>query len=203
MNNAIPAIRPAQPRPAEPQDPIIRSLLEQLDAVILDAKSLAGDMTAEEFNWQPGPRRWSVGQCLQHITLTARLYLEPVQAMTEQARKRQSERARPYREGAFTRWFVRSMEPPPSLRIRTFGKVEPSPRLDREAVLTDFEAVHRTLGELLSGVDSALLLQARMRSPFVSLLQFTFGQVYALNLAHARRHIWQARQVVAEPAFGS
>jgi hypothetical protein len=193
----------SEPRQADTRDPEVTGLLEQIDAVIMDARSLAGELTEKEFNWQPASRRWSVGQCLQHITLTTQLYAGNIQPMVATARERKARGERPYREGVVSRWFVRSMEPPPSMRIRTFAKVQPAPHLDRDQTLADFEAVHRTLVAGLDGVDASLLRQARMPSPFVSLLQFTLGQVYGLNLAHARRHLWQARQVATESAFGS
>jgi hypothetical protein len=189
--------------PADTREPEIQALAEQLDSLVLDARAAAEHLTDDQFNWRAAPRRWSVGQCLQHITMTTRLYSESVARMTAEARAREAQGARPLRESAFSRWFVNSMEPPPKLRIRTFGKVEPAPRLDRDAVLRDFEAVHREMAQALNGVTPNMLRQAKTRSPFLPLLQFTFGQVYHLNLAHGRRHLWQARQVLADPAFGS
>jgi hypothetical protein len=193
----------SEPPQADTRDPEITGLIEQITAVVLDARSLAGELTEKEFNWQPSDRRWSVGQCLQHITMTTQLYAGNIQPMVAAARERKARGGQPYREGFISRWFVRSMEPPPSMRIRTFAKVQPAPHLDRDGTMADFEAVHRALADSLDGVDSSLLTQARMPSPFVSLLQFTLGQVYGLNLAHGRRHLWQARQVAKESGFGS
>lgn len=190
-------------QPADTREPEIQALAEQLESLVLDARAVSEQLTDDQFNWRPTPRRWSVGQCLQHITMTARLYAEPMARMTAEARDREARGARPLRESAFSRWFVNSMDPPPKLRIRTFGRIEPAARLDRDTVLKEFEEVHGDLARALHGVTPGMLRQARMRSPFVPLLQFTFGQAYHLNLAHGRRHLWQARQVLADPAFGS
>jgi hypothetical protein len=191
----------SQEQSAVPRDPTIRGYLEQLDAILLDARTLAADLTAEQFNWRPDGRRWSVGQCLEHLTLTVRLYLAKVEAMLLEARDRQARGAAPYREGWFTRWFVRSMEPPPSLRVRTFGKVDPPSTLDPARVLAEFEESHRALGMLMRQTDGVSLMHGRTTSPFTSLLRFTLNQVFIMNLAHARRHLWQARQVEAHPGF--
>jgi hypothetical protein len=191
----------SQEQNAGPSDPQIRGYLEQLDAILLDARSVAAELTQAQFNWRPDGRRWSVGQCLQHITLTARLYPGRIEAMLGEARERAGRGERGYREGAFSRWFVRSMEPPPSLRIRTFRKVEPAGELDRDTVIADFEAVHGRFAELMRRADGLSLTHARTASPFLSLLKFTLGQVFAMNLAHARRHLWQARQVCSHAAF--
>jgi hypothetical protein len=196
------AIMPKE-QTAVPGDPRIRGYLEQLDAILLDARELAADLTPAQFNWRPDERRWSVGQCLEHLTMMVRLYPQRVLEMIEEARQREAHGGAPYREGWFTQWFVRSMEPPPSLRVRTFGKVEPPASLDRDAVLEAFLASHQRLADLMRAADGVSLTHARMSSPFVSFLKFTMNQVFAMNLAHARRHLWQARQVVAHPAFPS
>jgi hypothetical protein len=187
--------------PAAPQDPVIRGYLDQLEAVLLDARSLAGDLTPEQFNWRPEGRRWSVGQCLEHLTLTLQRYMPLLEPAAVEARVRFDRGEAPYREGWFAGWFVGNMEPPPSMRVRTFSVVEPASGLDRDTVLDTFEAAHGRLGDLLGRAEGAHLKHGRAASPFASWLKFTLAQAIAINLAHARRHLWQARQVLGHPAF--
>jgi hypothetical protein len=183
-----------------PDDPRLRQYLEAIDAIRADARGLADGLTREQFNWRPDGRRWSVGQCLQHIVLTARLYPRKIEKMLAESRARQ-QRERAYREGVFSRWFVRSMEPPPSIRVRTMSKVEPSADLDPATVLAEFDAIHLELARLTRAADGLSLVHGRTRSPFLPVLQFTLGQTIAMNLAHARRHLWQARQVRGAAGF--
>ncbi|HEX6309464.1 MAG TPA: DinB family protein [Longimicrobiales bacterium] len=189
-------------RPAvQVADPFLASLLEQLAAVLLDAEELADSLTREQINWQPRPGRWSIAQCLDHLTRTASLYPEEIERMLRESRTRTAAGARPYREGWIARWVVAGMEPPPRVRIRTIRQVEPPGDLDPRAVLQDFTAAHRRLRELIIGADGVSLRHARMRSPFARAIRFTLGQVFAVIVAHARRHLWQARQVRQDVAF--
>jgi hypothetical protein len=183
------------------QDPKIRQYLDEIDALRLDARALAQDLTPEQFNWRPDPRRWSVGQCLQHITLTARLYPTKIERMIEESRERTARGERPYREGWFGRWFVGSMEPPAKMRARTMASVVPPAVLDPDIVLRSFDEAHAELADLVRRADGVSLVHARTASPFLSLLRFTLNQTIAINLAHGRRHLWQARQVMATPGF--
>lgn len=182
-------------------NPVLNGYIEQIDALRQEAQDLAEGLTFEQFNWRPDPSSWSVGQCLQHLTLTVMLYPAKIEAMIAEARDRAARGLRPYREGAFTRWFVRSMEPPPSLRVRTRGKVQPASLLEPGPVLRDFDRAHAQLGELVAAADGVSLQHGRTSSPFFPLLPFTLNQVLALNLAHGRRHLWQARQVIQRPSF--
>jgi hypothetical protein len=181
-------------------DRFLGSLIEQLDEILVDARALTEGLTPEQFTWRPDERRWSIGQCLEHITRSIRLYPAEIERMIGEARSRASN-ARPYREGWFSRWVVKSMEPPPRMRIRTKRSVEPANELERSTVLREFERELARLQELMLSADGTSLRQGRMRSPFAPVLRFTLGQTFAINLAHARRHMWQARQVRQHPNF--
>ena len=181
-------------------DPFIGRMIDQLEEILVDARSLTDGLTPEQFNWKPDAARWSIGQCLEHITRTLLLYPAEIERMIEEARSRAAV-ARPYREGWFSRWFVRNLEPPPRMRVRTKRSVEPGSSLDRDAVIREFESAFAKLHELMLASDGLSLRHGRMRSPFAPVLRFTLGQVLAMNLAHARRHLWQARQVQKHANF--
>jgi len=183
-------------------DPFLSGLIEQLDAIVLDARAVLDGLTTEQVNWQPDAQRWSIGQCLDHVARTVRLYPEAIERMIDDARRRAGSE-RPFREGWVSRWAVSAMEPPPKLRIRTMRRVEPADRLDAGALRAEFEAALRRLRELMAAADGESLRHARMRSPFARVLKFTLGQTFAINLAHARRHLWQARQVCQHANFPS
>ena len=181
--------------------PALRAYLEQIDAVRLGARALVEDLTAGQFVWRPDPRRWSIGQCIEHITRTVQLYPAKIETMLVEARARKQRGELPYREGFVSRLFVSGMEPPPRMRVRTMRRVEPPVQLDRQVVMSDFERALDRFAELIVSADGVSLRHARMPSPFAPIFKFTLGQVFAMNLAHARRHLWQARQVRKEPGF--
>jgi hypothetical protein len=181
-------------------DRFLGSLIEQLDEVLVDARALTDGLTREQFTWRPDERRWSIGQCLEHITRSIRLYPAEMERMIEEARSRAGT-VKGYREGWLSRWVITTMEPPPRMRIRTKRSVEPGNDLDRDTVLGEFERALGRLQELMLAADGVSLQHGRMRSPFAPILRFTLGQTFAINLAHARRHLWQARQVRQHPNF--
>jgi hypothetical protein len=80
-------------------------------------------------------------------------------------------------------------------------KVDPPADLDPARVLRNFVDAHAEFAQRIAAADRVSLVHGRTSSPFLPILRFTLGQVFALNLAHARRHLWQARQVTQHPAF--
>jgi hypothetical protein len=181
-------------------DPFLRGLIEQLDAIVLDARGMIDGLAAQQLNWTPDAQRWSIGQCLDHVTRTVQLYPEAIERMIGEARARMG-REKPFGEGWLSRWGISAMEPPPKLRIRTMRRVEPGEHLDGGTVIEEFVAAFGRLRDLIKAADGVSLRHARMRSPFARVIRFTLGQTFAVNLAHARRHLWQARQVRQDANF--
>lgn len=165
------------------------SWLSEIDAVERDARAVLDGLTAQQANHQPEPGRWSVAQNIEHVAKTAVPYIERIE---EGLRK---PRARTVRAGFLANLLVRTMEPPPRMRVKTFRSLEPSPAVDVERAFDEFIAVHHRLAAAIRTHERADFLKASFRSPFMALFSLRLDQGVDTLLAHARRHLWQARQV--------
>ncbi len=63
------------------------------------------------------------------------------------------------------------------------------------AVLGEFMDWQDRLDERLRLADGRDLRRARARSPALPLFVWSLGSLFAITLAHERRHLWQARQI--------
>lgn len=178
--------------------PEVADSARQLTAVVKDAQALCAPLSAETFNWQPGPGRWSMGQCLEHLNTTERAFLPRIHEAIERVRASGKRSAGPTRIGFFMRWFIREMEPPPKRRFRTKPAFVPPSVLRKDAVLAEFTALHDQLLQYLEGVNGYDLGSVKIGSPFAPLLRYNLGAAFALIAAHDRRHLWQAREVVKQ-----
>jgi hypothetical protein len=182
-------------------NPTLSDYLDQLDSIVLEARELTNGLTPQQFTWRPSERGWSIGQCLEHLTRTVKLYVPRIEVVIEESRQRKGRGEKGYRDGLLAAWLIRTMEPPPGLRIRTFRAIEPAGSADPVTVLAEFEASHARLADLMVAADGVSLSHGRMSSPFAAPIRFTLRQAFAVNLAHGRRHLWQARQVRSHGAF--
>lgn len=168
---------------------MIERWLSELEAIQRDARAVVEGLSADQSNQQPEPGRWSVAQCLEHITVSAKQYLAPMEAVLAASANGR------VRRGLLAGLLVRSMEPPPRMRVKTFRTLEPAQSLDVDRVLADFESEHARLASLIrNGGDLAAFECRRFRSPFAALIRLRLDQGVDMLLAHARRHLWQARQ---------
>lgn len=180
----------------------IEGIVEALDATARDAKALVDPLSDDQVNWQAQPgAEWSVGQCLDHLARTNRVYLQAIEASLDAARREGRFRASAVAPGFFSRAFLRSLEPPPKRKSKTFASALPRSAIGKDEALNAFLASHGDVRQTLVASADLDLQTIRFVNPFVPALRFTAGTGFLIIAAHNRRHIWQARQVLAAPGF--
>jgi hypothetical protein len=174
----------------------------QLAAIRRDAQEVAAGLSEAQFNWRPGPGRWSIAECLEHLSVGARVVLPALDACLTRARERGLTGTGPFRYGWFARMMARSMEPPPRFRMKTWPQITPPPApVAVGATLAEFRAAHEALAERWATAEGLDWARAIVQSPLSRLVRLPFGAYSLFLLAHARRHLWQARQVRQAPGF--
>ena len=101
----------------------------------------------------------------------------------------------------FERLFLGLSEPPPKVRFRAPARFRPAAARPPDGVGREFMDWQEKLGERLVHADGLDLRRARHRSPAIGIFRWSLGTMFAVMLAHQRRHIWQARQVLNQPGF--
>lgn len=163
--------------------------------------ALAANLGAAAFNWRPAPERWSIGECFAHLNLTAAAFVPAIDRAIADARARGLRGDGPFVYPLLERWFVGATEPPPRRRFPARKAYRPAPGLDPDAVMTAFAGWQDRLAERVAAADGLDLRRVRQRSPIVPLVKWTLGGMFAIVLAHERRHIWQAREVRNDRRF--
>ena len=162
--------------------------------------ALTAPLDAAAFTRKPTPRGWSVGECLDHLTLINRIYLDAIDEAVRRGRSAGltagAGHGRTRRHGWMGNVFVRSLEPPPRPKVPTFRRTTPVPQRDRDVVLGEFLATQDRVTGAIDGARDLDLAAVRLRSPFVRALPLSLGQVFGAILAHNRRHIRQAERIL-------
>jgi hypothetical protein len=174
--------------------------------VIAQAKAVAGGLTDAQFNWKPSPDRWSVAQCLKHLALTGGMAAANQETAIGELRAKDRRSDGPYSYRGLAakmgNMLMKSVEPPVQKKFKTAKKVFPAEHHDRDALLGEFVRVHERLGANLDAAKGLDVGSVSVGLP-VPLFRIALGQSLAFEIAHARRHLWQAEQVRAAPGFPS
>ena len=176
----------------------LATILRGLEQSDREARSLVAELDEERFNWRPDERSWSVAQCLDHLNAANRVYLEPMRTAVKAARSKNAARRGPIQPGIFERWFIRSMGPQPRRRLSAPRKIVPAARKGRAEVEEEWTRSQSQLRALLHEAAPLDLNRTRFVNPFISLIRWSVGAGFLIIEAHERRHLWQARNVVAK-----
>jgi hypothetical protein len=178
-------------------------LATQWEAIRSEAATLTAGLTRDQFHWRSEPGQWSIAQCLEHLIQVDRLYAEGIEAGIDRGRREGIRAPGPFQMGWLESWFVRLTEPPPRWRIPAPRAFRPTPSTAAPVVapaqiLQQFEDSTRRLASLTANADGLDLVRIRVASPVSSRIRFSLLAALSLCAAHDRRHLYQARQVVAK-----
>ena len=175
-----------------------------LVAAIARARTVADGLTDAQFNWKPSPGQWSVAQCVKHLVLTGGLAAANQETAIAKLRGtgRRSDGPYTYRGMAakMGNMLMKSVEPPVQRKFKTAKKVFPAEHHDQGALVAEFARVHERLGANVDAAKGFDVGAVSVGLP-VPLFRILLGQSLTFEIAHARRHLWQAEQVRALPEF--
>ena len=176
-------------------------LLAELDAADERAAALASRLSLNQLNWKPSPAEWSVGNCLDHLSVANEVYLRAVADALENRPRAAVEEITP---GWLGRWFIRKYIAPSSEsgRSRAPRKIRPAADVDA-SVLDRFLASNATARALVRRAREYDVNRLRFKNPFVPLVRFTVGTGLEIVSKHEQRHLLQAERVRASLGFPS
>lgn len=176
----------------------IALLDDQLTSAENEMRSLVDGLTEEQGTTSPAEGSWSVASCLEHLANTNHAYLAVMHPVAAAARAKGKRRRGPAKPGLIGRWFVVLLEPPvkPTRRIKSPVIIQPRAGIGlREASTRFIESQHEIRAFVHSNADLDLA-GVTFPNPFVPGLRFSLATGVCNLLAHERRHLWQARQVL-------
>jgi hypothetical protein len=176
--------------------PEIDEFRRQFEQLAADADALVAPLTDDQLHRRPAPERWSVAECIEHLNTTARVYLPLLDEGIAEAIRRGLYGRGPYRYNWIGRFFVWILEPPPRFRTRAPKAFQPAPRRPRQELMAAFRAYQVQYVDRLRQANGVDLARARVRSPAPYWLWLPLGSGFALTIAHERRHLAQAREVI-------
>ena len=177
--------------------PDIAALDDGFDAIERDARGLVTGLSELAGAWRPDADAWSVAECLDHLAIANRVYLRAMQPVAERALMQGSMRRRPARPGLIGGWFVRTLEPPITPRLRTHAPQSIRPRRapSLDDAIAPFFSAHDEVRSFLRRYGQIDLAALRFPNPFVRGIRFSLATGLHVIAAHERRHLWQAWRV--------
>lgn len=178
---------------------------DELFRIEQDVRVELEGLSDAQFSWRPGPNRWSIGECLNHLAITTGLMLERVRPALERGREEQRTGVPPFKLGRLGGWFAKLMEQPGKRPMTAPGNFVPPSDVPKPQVLAAFYAVQEKLRNTLSAANGLALdrIKAGSAAKGAGWLKLNVAAWFAATLAHERRHVAQAKRVTEAEGFPS
>lgn len=181
-----------------------QDLIEDFEEAAGSAESFLSSLSGGHFRMSPAPGRWSPAECFDHLLHFNRNYLRTMREADEAHDPGTSSAGAPRKEAfrprLLARWTVTFFEPPYRMKVKTLKPFKPggAEGLDLEEIRSDYLEQQKTFIERLRRDlrEQRDLERVGVRHPLFSWIRMSPVECYAIVLAHQRRHLWQARQVV-------
>lgn len=187
------------------RSPALRYLTLRAEATRPRARLLAAQLAPAQMIWRPMPRVWSIGECLEHLVVTAEEFYQQMRpALAREPRMSAGAGAAvvsgSWRPSLAGRLILKALDPVARRRVRSPQIFVPSP-IPRPALLEAFLAGQDELIAMMRAADGLDLTRVRVHSPAGACIRIHLGDAFEMLICHAERHLAQAERVAGEPNF--
>jgi len=163
-----------------------------------DVKKLMNGLSAAQLNWQPrNGKGWSILQCLEHLTLANKHYLDQMEPAIQRARPEHKGWKGPFAPGGFIRFFTGTvLEPPAKFKIPAPPQIMPPSKGDPDQVLSAWLKSHDRMRTFIQTGQNYDLNSILMPNPLIKQIKMKVASAMLIMTTHERRHIWQAGNVL-------
>ncbi len=150
---------------------------------------------------KPGPERWSMAQCLQHLNFYGDYYLPAMERAMREAQGKGSRPTPVFHPGWLGAWFTNLMLPQADgslkSKMQSPKNAVPSAQPDALATLAAFIEQQERMLQLLDLARTVNLNAIRVPISLSRWIRLKLGDTFLFYLAHHARHIRQAEKALA------
>ena len=101
-------------------------IISELETIIADTQKIFGKLSAEQINWKPSEKVWSVGQCFEHLIITNDLYFPNIQKVIDGKHSNNFYSKIPFATDLIAVLMRNSLNPDQKRKMKTFKVFEPA-----------------------------------------------------------------------------
>ena len=153
------------------------------------------------FRTPPAEGKWCVGEIMSHLLHTGGLYLNALHDKLDGDTAHLARGKDNYTHGFFMRFFIKAVSPENTRKLPTVAPFEPDPveGLDKEKLLSDFDALQQAFIAVVEKADREDLDLSRIKipNPVYPMIKMPVSAALAVQEAHQRRHLEQIRAIAS------
>jgi len=180
---------------------LLQTLADEAEKNNIAARELAGPLNETQLNWKPAPDRWSIAQCLEHLTVSTNEFGQYfTRAIAGGRSKRPADKTPAYRPSFLGGLLIKQLLPEVTRKMRAPKILHPSAS-SIDQPLEKFLKGQQKFLEFVRATEGVDYNKTRLRSPVTPLVRYSLADAYVLTVVHGQRHLAQARRVRETPGF--
>jgi hypothetical protein len=174
----------------------LADLITEANLIARDTRSTFGSLSAEELNWKPNAKSWSIGQCFEHLIVTNNLYFPNIQNVIDGRHRNNLFSKIPFAADLIGILMKNTLNPEQKRKMKTFRIFEPSASAVSETVIEDFAENQQRLVAMIEAVQHLDIDRVKIAEPLSIALNLRLGDAFEILAMHERRHFRQAERVL-------
>lgn len=179
----------------------LQQLIDRTQAATEKVKATFGNLSPEQFNWNPEPGKWSIGQLVEHMVKTAEPYFPVLDKVNQPGYNPGFLAKLSFPSRYLGRMIANGTDTETKKNMRTVKLFTPSASDISINVIDKFEATNNKLVDYIKTADNLDLENTLVVSPAASIVSFTLNELLNLMVNHADRHINQGVKIMDKEGF--
>ena len=174
--------------------PQLQLVIDEFESARARLRRIVYDVPAHQWSTRPAPERWSIGECVAHLNMTAAAYVPLLRDGLARARACGTPAPRRYRRD-FVGWMLwRGSGPPVNVRVKTTAPFIPQSAAGPASLLEDFERYQDAQIACVRAADGLAVQRISTVSVFNPRFKYSLFSALTILPRHQHRHLWQAEQ---------
>lgn len=174
-----------------------KALLNDLKTDINNAINAADKfkkLSPDQLNYKENIEKWSILECLEHVSLYGDFYLKEIEAQVLNAKSSQN---KTFKSGFFGNYFAQSMQPKPDgtipNKMKTFKDKNPA---NSNLPITTIDRFIKQQKQMLTLLEQAEKVDLKTKTKTtLPLIKFRLGDTFRFVIYHINRHVLQAKKI--------
>ncbi|MDX1939558.1 MAG: DinB family protein [Saprospiraceae bacterium] len=179
----------------------LNQLTYSVEHIIQTVEEITRTYSAAQLAQRPVPERWSVLDCLEHLSLYGDFYLPVFEKIIDKGIQQNKAPRQNFEPGWLGNFFVNSMKPKGSKipnPMKTFKSKNPILTAVPENVVERFFKQQEQLLTLLKKARRTDIQKLRIPTTLGRFPKISLGDGFAFLIAHEERHLLQIQNILTE-----
>ena len=181
---------------------LLQTIIAMAEENSAAARDLVSGLSHAQLNWKVSAEKWSIAQCLDHLTVASRGFDGYFVAALERGRKKWPVSTGPaYRPTFMGGWLIKVVHPETGRNLTSPKVFRPAESSDIDQPLEKFLKQQERFIDFVRRSEGVDYNKTKIRSPVTPLMRYSLADAFVVTVVHGQRHLGQARRVRETPGF--